>query len=177
MGIDPTNASWFEPTVHTYAKVDVSGNSAVLNGYVQVGTDNIKVQGFKYWKTVSAQAAPKSASKRYAPKIPSDAKTVEGEGRVMNVDVADLDYNSTYTFVTFATTVNGETYYGEEQSFTTGEDLMGIDSRSADSNNGTKVSRRGIYTIQGVKVTDDTERLKELPQGIYIVNGKKVSVK
>jgi len=32
----------------------------------------------------------------------------------------------------------------------------------------------GIYTLQGVKVADDVERLKELPHGIYIVNGKKV---
>ena len=32
----------------------------------------------------------------------------------------------------------------------------------------------GIYTLQDVKVADDVERLKELPHGIYIVNGKKV---
>ena len=35
----------------------------------------------------------------------------------------------------------------------------------------------GIYTLQGMKVADDVERLKELPRGIYIVNGKNVAVK
>lgn len=26
MGLDPTNTSYFEPTVHTYAKIEVEGN-------------------------------------------------------------------------------------------------------------------------------------------------------
>ena len=34
-----------------------------------------------------------------------------------------------------------------------------------------------VYTINGVKVADDGATLKRLPQGIYIVNGKKVLVK
>ena len=179
VGIDPTNTSWFEPTVHTYPKVDVSGNTAVLNGYVQVGTDKIRVQGFKYWKVAASSAAPLSADRRNAPKIPSGAKTVEGEGRMMNVDVVDLDYNSTYAFVAFATTDEGDTFYGEEQSFTTGASPTGIDSpvSTASEDDNIKTSCRGVYTLQGVKVADEVNQLKELPRGIYIMNGKKVAVK
>ena len=167
MGIDPTNTSWFEPTVHTYAKVNVSANTAVLNGYVQVGTDKIKVQGFKYWKLTSS-SAPSSAGRHKAPNIPSGAKTVEGEGRVMNVDVTDLDYNSTYVFVAFATTDAGETYYGEEQSFTTGEDLTGIDELPMD--NEQTVMPEGIYDLNG-------RRLARMQKGINIVRMSDGSVK
>lgn len=37
----------------------------------------------------------------------------------------------------------------------------------------------GVYTLSGIKVlsTPDPSRLKELPQGLYIINGKKVLVR
>ena len=36
---------------------------------------------------------------------------------------------------------------------------------------------KGIYTLTGAKVSDDTADLKSLPRGTYIVNGKKVVIK
>ena len=52
-GVDPSNTSYFEPTVHTYEKIDVKGNSAMVKGYALNGTDKVTVQGFKYWKSTS----------------------------------------------------------------------------------------------------------------------------
>ena len=36
---------------------------------------------------------------------------------------------------------------------------------------------KGIFTLTGAKVSDDTADLKSLPRGTYIVNGKKVVIK
>ena len=36
---------------------------------------------------------------------------------------------------------------------------------------------KGIYTVQGTKISDDQKSTKNLPKGIYIVNGKKLVVK
>lgn len=113
MGLDPTNTSYFEPTVHTYAKISIEGNTALVRGYVLGGTDDVVVKGFKYWRTGSP------ASTR-ATSIPADALAVEATGQqAMSANLKGLDYNSTYHYAAFATTVTGETYYGEEQSFTT----------------------------------------------------------
>ena len=70
VGLDPTNTSYFEPTVHTYAKIEVKGNTALVKGYALGGSDKITVQGFKYWKKASA-------NNRAASDIPSDAMTIE----------------------------------------------------------------------------------------------------
>ena len=32
VGLDPTNTSYFEPTVHTYANINVTGNEAQVRG-------------------------------------------------------------------------------------------------------------------------------------------------
>ena len=56
----------------------------------------------------------------------------------------------------------------------TGIDLLTPDTALKSYGNKTAL---GIYTLQGMKVADDVERLKELPRGIYIVNGKNVAVK
>ena len=53
----------------------------------------------------------------------------------------------------------------------TGIELLTHDT--ALKSNGNKTAL-GIYTLQGVKVDDDVERMKELPHGIYIVNGKQL---
>ena len=114
-GFDPTNTSYFEPTVHTYAKINVEGNNAQISGYVQRASDDISKQGFKYWvQENNARGAGIS--------IPSGAKTVEAEGRVMSVELTGLEPHTTYSYVAFVTTSEGETFYGKQLTFTTGED-------------------------------------------------------
>jgi len=124
MGLDPTNTSYFEPTVHTYAKIDVQNNTASVKGYAMRGSDNVASQGFKYWKS-AAGARAQGVSKV---SVPADAKTVEASGQVMTAELTGLDYESSYSYVAFMTTTEGQTFYGEVQSFQTGVDTSGIDS-------------------------------------------------
>ena len=126
VGIDPTNTSYFEPTVHTYAEINVDGNRAQLSGYVQRGSDEVRRQGFMYWISESGArvAADAGLDSRAlaASAVPSSAKTVEAEGRVMEVELTGLKPNTTYAYVAFVTTTEGETFYGKQLSFTTGDD-------------------------------------------------------
>ena len=170
MGLDPTNTSYFEPTVHTYSKINIEGNTALVRGYALAGTANIKVQGFMYWKTSQG-----SNASYQAPSIPSNAKTITTIGQqIITATLAALDYNSVYHYVAFVTTEDGTTYYGEEQVFTTPTAPAGIDDVIANSPANMK---KGVYTITGLKLADELSELQGLPQGVYIIDGKKVMVK
>lgn len=122
-GIDPSDFSYFEPTVHTYANAVVggdnnqSGTTVTLKGYVQRGTDNIQVQGFVYWPTNGPSLAKGMITR--AASVPNYAKRAEGHGTVMEVTITDLEPNTDYSYTTFVTTSENETFYGEEQSFKT----------------------------------------------------------
>ena len=118
LGLDPTNTSYFDPTVHTYAKIQVQGNSAEIKGYAMRGSDNVTSQGFKYWKA--------QGNKVLSDNVPKDALTKEAYGNVMTASLIDLDYETEYFYVAFITTSEGETFYGETKSFCTGENLTGI---------------------------------------------------
>ena len=180
MGLDPTNTSYFEPTVHTYANINIEGNTALVKGYALGGTDKITVQGFKYWK--AANLAPSGdlalEARKASPAIPADAETIEAEGRVMEATLSGLEYECTYSYVAFAKTDEG-TFYGEVKTFTTGPNTTGIEVvRDADSETKAVDDKvKGIYTLTGVKLSDDAAGLKMLKRGIYIVNGRKVAVK
>ena len=156
-GIDPTNTSYFEPTVHTYDKIEVNGNRARVKGYAMRGSDNIVSQGFRYWRSTE------SASR---------AKQVEADGQVMSIELKGLDYHTTYRVVAFVTTSEGKTYYGKEQLFTTG-DPTGIEETFADEPQ--KITEEGIYDLSGRK-------LERMQKGINIIRKadgttKKVLVK
>ncbi|MBR6046885.1 MAG: leucine-rich repeat protein [Bacteroidaceae bacterium] len=143
-GIDPTNTSYFEPTVHTYDKIEVNGNRARVKGYAMRGSDNIVSQGFRYWRSTE------SASR---------AKQVEADGQVMSIELRGLDYHTTYRVVAFVTTSEGKTYYGKEQLFTTG-DQTGIEETFADEPR--KITEEGIYDLSGRK-------LERMQKGINII--------
>ena len=143
MGIDPTNTSYFEPTVHTYANVSVNGNSAEVKGYVQRGTDNVVSKGFAYWKEsqgVKSREAMSALS--MIPNVPSSAKTVEvsGSQQVMTASISGLEYETTYCYVAFVKTSEGDTYYGEPREFTTDIDVTGI--RDVDNDKTVTVKQR-----------------------------------
>ena len=193
LGIDPTNTSYFEPTVHTYANITVEGNSAGVKGYAQRGTDNVVSQGFVYWKasttsTTSPQPSPKAREK--APAIPSGAQKVKASGTVMEANLTNLDYETTYKYVAYVTTSEGETFYGEEKTFTTGENPDGIDNLSPALSKGEGV--KGVYDLSGRRINVNDRSATEgdaclsknvtvnnlrLKKGIYIVNGRKVMIK
>ena len=145
VGIDPTNTSYFEPTVHTYAQVSVDGNKAMVKGYVMRGSDNVTAQGFKYWK---ATAKARSAMSSNAT-VPSTAMTITASGNIMEAELPDLDFEATYYYVTFVTTSEGETFYGEERTFTTGSDITGIEGVTTSANETVEVAR---YDLRGRKL-------------------------
>lgn len=172
-GMDPTDVSYFEPTVHTYAKATVEGNTVEVKGYAQRGTDNIVSQGFMYWVT-SPQYSPKAK----AQKVPSTAQTVEASGTVMTANLADLDYETTYAYVAFVKTSEGETFYGEEKTFITGADPTGIEV--VHSSQFTVHNGDGVYDLSGRQINaNDSLNLNNLglKRGIYIKDGKKVLIR
>ena len=161
MGVDPTNTSYFEATVHTYSTIKIEGNTALVKGYALRGTDDIKVQGFVYWKRVSN--AKTNNGRMLATSLPVDAKTVEASGQIMTATLSNLDYDSEYSYMAFVTTTEGETFYGEEQTFSIGSDITGIEpiyDNGDDSLYSSEVV--GYYDLNG-------RRILEPQRGVNIV--------
>lgn len=160
VGIDPANTSYFEATVHTYDQIKVEGNTALVKGYALRGTDPIKVQGFVYWKKVASAKA--MDDRMYAKSVPSTAVTVESSGQIMNATLTNLDYDSEYTYVAFVTTIEGETFYGEERTFKTGEYPSGISGVMSDNASSESPTAIGYYDLNG-------RRIQNPEHGIYII--------
>ncbi|MBO4907136.1 MAG: leucine-rich repeat domain-containing protein [Bacteroidaceae bacterium] len=151
VGLDPSNTSYFEPTVHTYSKIQVEGNTALVKGYALRGTDNVTVQGFKYWKTVAGVKADIESRRISEAEIPADAMTVEAKGQVMTASLKDLDYESSYSYVAFMTTSEGETFYGEQQTFQTGMDTTPVIAIEAERS--AEVTVVGRFDMQGRRIS------------------------
>lgn len=141
---DPSDFSFFEPTVHTYATTDITPNTATVRGYVLAGTDNILKQGFEYW-----MASGQKRMQAYAPVDNNTVQTVLSNGQVMIVTLKDLTPETEYVYRAFVTTSAG-TKYGEEQTFTTPYDPSGVGSVVSDETR-TVV---GYYDINGLRYDD-----------------------
>ena len=120
-GMDPSDYSFLEPTVHTYAPIAVTDSTAEVKGYAMQGTDEVASQGFMYWTNSSP-----ASSRMRANGVPVDASVVEVPGHVMKTTLAGLDYDTEYCFVAFVKTADGQLFCGEQQSFRTGSDPDGI---------------------------------------------------
>ena len=70
----------------------------------------------------------------------------------MEVSLTNLEYGSTYEYVAFVTTSKGETFYGEVQSFSTGEDPTGIYSVKTDKPDAESVHEIARYNMQGQRI-------------------------
>ena len=139
-GMDPSDYSFFEPTVHTYEPIAVTDSTAEVKGYAMQGTDDVASQGFMYWENT-----PSASSRRKVNGVPVDANVVEVPGHVMKTTLAGLDYNTEYCFVAFVKTGNGAIFYGEQQSFRTTSAPDGIEEIKT-SDEATEIAR---YDIQG----------------------------
>ena len=146
VGVDPTNTSYFEPTVHTYAKIEITGNTALVKGYSLGGSDEVTVQGFKYWKSDGG-----SSNRVAAQDIPSTAKTIEATGTMMEVSLSGLDYESSYSYVAFVSTSKG-TYYGEIKTFKTGVNSTGINNIKKDNKSTENAHEVARYNMQGRRI-------------------------
>lgn len=142
---DPSDYSYFEPTVHTYEAVEVGMNSAKVKAYVMAGTEEVVEQGFEYWP--SAIPGSKAVSVKASYQAESGVSTVLGTGQVMVVTLTDLQPSCAYTFRSFVKTDSGTTY-GEERSLITESDPTGIGNVEYDVP--TKAIT-GYYDLEGRK--------------------------
>lgn len=156
IGLDPTNTSYFEPTVHTYANITVDGNSASIEGLTLPGSDGVASQGFQYWETTSG-ANEAMMAPAHAPAIPGNAKTVEVSGQVMTTTLTGLNYGTTYNYVAFVKTTNGEKFYGEVRSFTTEPGATGIYEITDGGSSAAGVHEVARYNLNGQPI-DAPER-------------------
>ncbi|MBR4644698.1 MAG: leucine-rich repeat domain-containing protein [Bacteroidaceae bacterium] len=120
-GMDPSDYSYFEPTVYTYATINVTGNRAEVKGYAMRGTDKITSQGFMFWPNTSSYS-----SRKRTPSIPTNAVTIEVSGNIMIAALEGLEYETPYCYVAFVKTEENEMFFGEVQTFKTDEDIQGI---------------------------------------------------
>ena len=175
VGLDPTNTSYFEPTIHTYARSEVEGNTAIVKGYALGGSDQLEEQGFKYWEIIPSSSSPKYPQET---EVPAYAKTVTASGQLMTAELQDLQYEVEYRYVAFVTTADGKTYYGEEQSLKI-DDPTGIQTVEAETPTSSDVK---AYTLTGALIYSGAEDKMQLEKGLYIIrytNGttKKVVIK
>lgn len=147
--VEADDYSYFEPTVHTYAKIEVEGNSAEVKGYATRGSDEVTEQGFMYWEAGNEVKAEANGQKR----VPSNAKTIAASGQVMTASITNLAFERTYNYVAYMKTSKGQTYYGELQSFTTGNAPVGIPVIRSGEADGTSVTVDGRYDLSGRKVS------------------------
>ena len=149
VGIDPTNTSYFLPTVHTYAFITIFGNRAEVMGYAMRGTDNVASQGFMYWP----DNTPFSPQRKVA-SIPGNVTVVQASGNVMTATLENLEYETTYSYVAFVTTSEGETFYGEVQTFSTNSDPDGIIEIKDESLTPALSKGEGVwYSLDGKKLS------------------------
>lgn len=158
---DPSDFSYFEPTVHTYEATDVTSTSVKVKGYVLAGTENIIEQGFEYWPVNISQSKVMRVVA-----AENNVSTIFSTGQVMTATLTDLQPNTTYRFRSFVKTASGMTY-GEEQMLTTAYDPTGIGGVETSSSEITVV---GYYDINGRK-------LDGIGNGITIVRYSNGSVR
>lgn len=106
---------YFDPTVRTYAAVCHDENSATVSGFIIASSDDIKEQGFEYWKRDDAYATAKHTT---ATTDDNTHQTVVATGQRMSAVLQNLEPNTTYIVRAYVTTEHGTTY-GEEQIFST----------------------------------------------------------
>lgn len=147
---DPSDFSYFEPTVRTYPVESVTSSSVTIRGYALPGSDNIRSQGFQYWKNDETYVS------EMLPLANNAVHTIEVSGQLMTATLDDLEAGATYAYRAFVQTDTGYTY-GEEHTFTT----MGLSTISTvEAEEMTTVI--GYYDMMG-------RRYKEPQPGLNII--------
>lgn len=106
---------YFDPTVRTFEVNCDNETTATVRAFVIAGSDEIKEQGFEYWKHSSTE----STSTRYVAAAKEDNhQTIISTGQRMTATLENLEPNTTYSVRAYVTTEHGTTH-GEEQIFST----------------------------------------------------------
>ena len=146
MTFDPSDYSYSDPTVHTYADVQLTETSATLTGYVMAGSDEITEQGFEYWVANGNK---------------TNAKKVTSTGQRMKATINELKDGTTYNFRTYAKT-SKETIYGEEQTFTVGN---GVDV-DTDTEETKTIQEKVTLSSAGYATFYNADESFKLPSGL-----------
>lgn len=142
---DPSDFSYFEPTVHTYPVEEASDGNYNVKGYALAGTDDITEQGFQYGEV----GADESKAMRVRAAMSEDGIiTVLATGQVMTATLKNLKPSTTYVCRAFVVTAGGTTY-GEEQTFTTKGSATGIDNAVAEQK---EAEITGYYNLSGHRI-------------------------
>lgn len=196
IGFDPSDFSFFEPTVHTYTKISIENNTAQVRGVALQGSDDILEQGFEYWMENEAKSRSTNAVQK-----------VLATGQNMEAELTNLAYNTTYYCRAYVKTEKTTTY-GETQQFTTlKQTTSGISNITSEAHedfnfavrqdDGLKISISGNNEIYSYRITNingsqvaqgkvlannDWHHItkQRLPNGIYIIvvtNNKQMKIK
>ena len=156
---DPSDFSYFEPTIHTYNQTDIEVNQVTLSAYVLAGTDDIEEQGFELWPLQTKTSRNNQQVIR-----------VQGHGQRMTVSVADLEYGTTYVYRAYVVAA-GQTTYSEEQTFTTEYPTAINDVTIAQP---TQATQAEIRTLQGdnhlqIRIQGNGQSVS---YGVFNISGK-----
>lgn len=137
---DPSDFSYFEPTVHTYNNVEVKNNSAILRGVALQGSDDITEQGFEYWSEKPSTHLAKAEAQ--------DRHIVYATGQRMEAEIKNLASDAVYYYRAFAKTSKNITY-GETLQFEV-PDVSSVQQIENANGNDVKVS---VKTDQGLQLS------------------------
>lgn len=106
---------YFDPTVRTFEVNCDNETTATVRAFVIAGSDEIKEQGFEYWKHSNTES---TSTRHVAATKEDNHQTIISTGQRMTATLENLEPNTTYSVRAYVTTEHGTTY-GEEQIFST----------------------------------------------------------
>lgn len=130
---DPSDFSYFDPTVRSFDNPKIEQNNVTLYGYALGGSDEIVSQGFEYWNNNLIKS-----------RGTDNVITVQADGQIITATLNNLS-NGNYTFRAYVETSKGY-YYGEEYNFLI--EASGIEDVLSDNTENIII---GYYNLNGIK--------------------------
>lgn len=161
---------YFDPTVRTFEVNCDNETKATIRALVIAGSDEIKEQGFEYWKHSSTE----STSTRYVATAKEDNhQTIISTGQRMTATLENLEPNTTYSVRAYVTTEHGTTY-GEEQIFSTPAPTAINNVKLDDTQSGEMTVTINKANAQGVDFVVNGTR-NEISAKLYSISGTVLS--
>lgn len=161
---------YFDPTVRTFEVNCDNETTATVRAFVIAGSDEIKEQGFEYWKHSSTE----STSTRYVTATKEDNhQTIISTGQRMTATLENLEPNTTYSVRAYVTTEHGTTY-GEEQIFSTPAPTAIGNVKLDDTQSGEMTVTINKANAQGVDFVVNGTR-NEISAKLYSISGTVLS--
>lgn len=161
---------YFDPTVRTFEVNCDNETKATVRALVIAGSDEIKEQGFEYWKHSSTE----STSTRYVAATKEDNhQTIISTGQRMTATLENLEPNTTYSVRAYVTTEHGTTY-GEEQIFSTPAPTAIGNVKLDDTQSGEMTVTINKANAQGVDFVVNGTR-NEISAKLYSISGTVLS--